>query len=100
MSFKSSGAPGRLILDYGVAVASVATAILALSAMEAHWRTSAPVSLFLMAVIFSTLLGGIKPGLLAAALSILGFDYFSAIAVNGNRRDLCHLDDRDRARCG
>ncbi len=76
MSFKSRGAPERLILGYGVAVVSVAAAIIALSAMEAHWQTSAPVSLFLMAVILSTLLGGMKPGLLAAALSILGFDYF------------------------
>lgn len=76
MSLKSSSAPGPLILGYGVAVVSVATAILSLSAMEAYWRTSAPVSLFLMAVIFSTLLGGIRPGMLAAALSILGFDYF------------------------
>jgi signal transduction histidine kinase len=76
MSFKSRGAPERLILGYGIAVVSVVAALLALSAMEAHWQTSAPVSLFLMAVILSTLVGGIKSGLLAAALSILGFDYF------------------------
>lgn len=75
MSFKSRGATERLILGYGVAVVLVAAAIITLSVMEARWRTSAPVSLFLMAVIVSTLLGGIKPGMLAAALSILGFDY-------------------------
>jgi signal transduction histidine kinase len=75
MSFKSRDAPERPILGYGIALVSVVAAILALSAMQAHWRTSAPVSLFLMAVILSTLVGGIKPGLLAAALSVLGFDY-------------------------
>jgi PAS domain S-box-containing protein len=36
----------------------------------------APVSLFLCAVILSAWFGGIRPGLLAAALSALGFYYF------------------------
>jgi signal transduction histidine kinase len=83
MSLKSSGTPGRLILGYGVAVVSVTAAIIALSVMEARWQGSAPVSLFLMAVIVSTLVGGIKPGLLATALSILGFDYF-VLRVGGS----------------
>jgi PAS domain S-box-containing protein len=44
--------------------------------MEAYWHAAAPVSLFLIGVIISTWFGGIKSGLLALALSILGFDYF------------------------
>jgi len=75
VSFNSLDRPERLILSYGVAIASVIAAVVSLVLMEAYWQTSAPVSLFLIAVIISTWLGGIKPGLLALALSILSFDY-------------------------
>ena len=75
VSLNSLGRSERLILSYGVAVVSVIAAVIALKSMEAHWRASAHVSLFLIAVIISTWLGGIRPGLLALALSILGFDY-------------------------
>jgi signal transduction histidine kinase len=75
VSLKSFGRSERLILSYGVAVVSVVAAVISLTLMEANWRASPTVSLFLIAVIVSTWLGGIKPGLLALALSILGFDY-------------------------
>jgi PAS domain S-box-containing protein len=75
VSLNSLGRSERLILSYGVAVVSVMAAVISLMSMEAHWRASAHVSLFLIAVIITTWLGGIKPGLLALALSVLGFNY-------------------------
>jgi signal transduction histidine kinase len=66
----------RLIYGYGVAVLSVVSAAISLLLMEARWQLSVPVSMFLLAVIISSWLGGTKSGLLAAVLSILGFDYF------------------------
>jgi signal transduction histidine kinase len=61
---------------YAAAVVSVAVAVVMLLLMQARWHASAPASLFVIAVIATTWLGGTKPGLLAAALSILSFDYF------------------------
>jgi PAS domain S-box-containing protein len=76
VSLDSLGKSDRLILSYGLAVVSVIAALISLMLMEAYWQESAPVSLFLIAVITTTWLGGIKPGLLALTLSILGFDYY------------------------
>ena len=75
VSLDALGRSERLILGYGVAVVSVIAAVISLMLMEAYWHASAHVSLLLIAVIISTWLGGVKPGLLALALSILGFDY-------------------------
>ena len=61
---------------YAIAVLSVAAAVLTLHVMDRRWQDSAPVSTFLIAVITSSWLGGTRPGLLAAALSLLGFDYY------------------------
>jgi signal transduction histidine kinase len=66
----------RLISGYGVAVLLVISALISLLLMETRWQASAPVSMFLLVVIISTWLGGMKPGLLATVLSILCFDYF------------------------
>ena len=63
-----------ILAHYGVAAVSVAAALITLLLMESHWHTSAPVSVFLLAVIVSTWLGGTKPGLFAGALSLLAFD--------------------------
>jgi PAS domain S-box-containing protein len=76
VSLNSPGRSERLILSYGVAVMSVMAAVIGLMLMDAYWQESAPVSLFLIAVIISTWLGGVKPGLLALALSTLAFAYF------------------------
>jgi len=74
-SFNSLDTSGRPILGYGVAVTSVTAAVVILTWVKADWQASAPVPLFLIAVILSTWLGGTRPGLLATALAILGFDY-------------------------
>jgi transcriptional regulator with PAS, ATPase and Fis domain len=65
---------GREIRGYGTAVLSVLGALLI-----SHWPVfhleSAPVSLFLCAVMFSAWLGGLGPGFLATVLSALAFYY-------------------------
>jgi transcriptional regulator with PAS, ATPase and Fis domain len=62
------------IQRYGIAALSVGVALLL-----SHWPLlrleSAPVSLFLCAVMFSAWLGGVGPGALAAALSAVVFYY-------------------------
>ena len=63
------------LLDYGVAVISVAAAVLALSLIQARWQPAAQVSLLLIAVIITIRFGGAAAGLLAVALALLGFNY-------------------------
>jgi hypothetical protein len=64
------------LLGYATAILAVSIAVLGLLQMETRWRDSAPVSLFLVAVIISAWVGGTKPGLLATALSVLGFNHY------------------------
>src|ERR1700722_11928499 len=63
------------IWSYGIAVLSVATALI-ISHQSAFHLETAPASLFLCAVMFSAWLEGAGPGLLAIVLSCLAFDYF------------------------
>ena len=63
-----------VIWGYGSAVVSVAAALL-LSHLPAFHLESAPVSLFLCAVMFSAWFAGFGPGFLATALSALVFYY-------------------------
>jgi C4-dicarboxylate-specific signal transduction histidine kinase len=65
------------VLSYGVAVLSV-TAALVIGRLLDIYLVTAPVSLFLCAIMFSAWFGGVKPGLLAAALSLLAFKYYFA----------------------
>ena len=64
-----------LLLSYGAAVLSV-TAALTIARLLGIHLAGAPVSLLLCAVMFSAWYGGLTPGLLALALSLLGFDYY------------------------
>lgn len=73
-------------LRYAVAVVSVTAAVIIARWLESH-LVSAPVSLFLGAIMFSAWFGGIKPGLLAVAISLFAFvTYFvnpiNSLAVN------------------
>jgi len=62
------------MLDFGVALLSVAAALLV---AQLHFQLqAAPVSLFLCATMFAAWFGGIKAGALAAALSVLSFSYY------------------------
>ncbi len=63
------------IWSYGIAVLSVAAALIVSRWPPLHLQ-EAPVSLFLCAVILSAWFGGVGPGLLATALSVLGFYYY------------------------
>jgi signal transduction histidine kinase len=63
------------IVSCGIAVLSVAIALIIGRWPPLHLQT-APVSLFLCAVIFSAWFGGAGPGLLAILLSVLAFDYY------------------------
>jgi PAS domain S-box-containing protein len=65
-----------LILRYGVAVLSVIAALIIVRWMEIVLGSASHASIFLCAVIFSAWFGGVKPGLLAVALSMLAFDYY------------------------
>jgi K+-sensing histidine kinase KdpD len=69
-----------VIVRYGVAVVSVTVALIGSWWLDIYLVT-APVSLFLCAVMFSAWLGGLKPGLLATALSVLAFKYYFAVPV-------------------
>jgi PAS domain S-box-containing protein len=65
-----------VILRYAVAAISVTAALIIARWLALNFHSSAPVSLFLCAVMLSGVFGGIGPGLLAAVLSILTFDYY------------------------
>src|SRR6202790_2000779 len=65
----------RVAWGYGIAVLSVSSALLIAQWPLLHLET-APVSLFLCAVMVTALFGGVGPGLLATALSSLAFDYY------------------------
>jgi C4-dicarboxylate-specific signal transduction histidine kinase len=62
-------------LSYGLAVLSIAVALIIANLLDTH-LVSAPVSLFLCAIMFSSWFGGVRPGLLSLALSLLAFDYY------------------------
>jgi len=64
-----------VIWAYGIAVLSVAAAMIALRWPPLHLQ-QAPASLFLCAILLSAWFGGTKPGLLATALSALAYYYF------------------------
>src|SRR6201987_1695420 len=64
-----------VIWRYVVVILSVAAALIIFKSPAFHLQ-SAPVSLFLCAVILSAWFGGVWPGLLATALSALAFNYY------------------------
>jgi C4-dicarboxylate-specific signal transduction histidine kinase len=63
------------VWSYGIAVLSVTTALI-LTQWPALRLEAAPLSLFLLAVMFSAWFGGVAPGLLATALSTPAFYYY------------------------
>src|SRR5882724_8737124 len=72
--FKPVWTGPRAMLGYGVAFLSVA-ATLFVAQLQFNLQ-AAPVSLFLCAIMFTAWIGGLKPGLLALALSLLSFKYY------------------------
>jgi PAS domain S-box-containing protein len=70
-----------VILCYAVAALSVTAALIIARWLALNLQSDAPVSLFLCAVMLSGLLGGIGPGVLAALLSFLAFDYYFVFPI-------------------
>jgi hypothetical protein len=60
---------------YGAAVQAVTAALIIARLLDIH-AVTAPVSLFLCALMFSAWYGGVGPGLLVMVLSLLAFDYY------------------------
>jgi signal transduction histidine kinase len=75
------GDKSRVAVSYGVAVLSV-TAALAVARLLEIYLVSAPVALFLCAIIVSAWFGGGGPGALAVALSHLGFIYYFVAPIH------------------
>jgi C4-dicarboxylate-specific signal transduction histidine kinase len=71
----------RAIAGYAIAVGSVAAALTGSQWLDVYAIT-APVSLFLCAVMFSAWFGGFGPGLLAITFSILAFKYYYAAPLH------------------
>jgi PAS domain S-box-containing protein len=73
----------RVILSYVVAVLSVTAALIITlwMRMELGQSFTPIVALFLCSVMFSAWFGGVGPGLLATALSLLALDYYFVIPL-------------------
>jgi K+-sensing histidine kinase KdpD len=65
---------------YGLAVVSVVVALISSRWLDIY-LVSAPVSLFLCAVMFSAWFGGLRPALLATGLSVLSFKYYFSVPI-------------------
>lgn len=78
--FKEHKAGQPLVMKYGVAVLSVAVALILTLGMRTQLgQGSTPVvATFLCAVMFSAWFGGFKPGLFAIALALLAVKYYFA----------------------
>lgn len=63
-----------VVVRYGVAVLSVSAALLIARWLQIQYHYG-PFALFLCAMMFSGWFGGVRPGLLSAALSLLTFHY-------------------------
>jgi signal transduction histidine kinase len=79
-----------VILSYGVAVLSVTAALIIARLLDIHLVT-APVSLFLCAIMLSAWFGGVRSGLFAVALSLLAFDYYFVTPIYSLAVDIKEL---------
>jgi PAS domain S-box-containing protein len=64
------------VLTYGAAVATVVAVLAAGLLLQRFFEIAPVVSLLLCGVLFAAWFGGLGPGLLAVALSVLAFSYF------------------------
>jgi len=65
----------RVIVNYGVPVLSVGVTLIIGHLLDLYLGT-APVSLFICAVMLSAWFGGFRPGLIATLLSVFAFKYY------------------------
>lgn len=87
--FKGRPLSQPFVLRYGVAISAVtASIILTLWMRSQLGQGSTPiVAVFLCAIIFSAWFSGLKPGLVALALSVLGVEYFFLTPFNSFAMD-------------
>jgi PAS domain S-box-containing protein len=71
-----------MVMSFGVAILSVAVAVMLAWWVALIFHAAAPVSLFLCAVIFSAWIGGMRTGLIAVALSALALGEFDSFFVS------------------
>jgi PAS domain S-box-containing protein len=69
-------------LRYGIAVLSVAAVHVVVLLLSALLDSTPAISLFLCAIMFVAWFGGVGPGLVATALSVLAFDYYFMPPIN------------------
>jgi len=76
----TSAFPSRLkwpvILDYGIACATPALAVVLDVSFSRLWGIDPPASVFLCGILIVAWVSGPGPALLATALTVLAFDYF------------------------
>ncbi|HYT97662.1 MAG TPA: ATP-binding protein [Casimicrobiaceae bacterium] len=77
----------RSIVTYGAAVLTVGVALIATLAMDVDLVT-APVALLFCAIAWSARYGGLAPGLLALALSVLAFVYCFVVPTHSLMPDI------------
>src|SRR6266404_6040496 len=70
------------VLSYSVAILSVVAALVAGQLFDTFMQTDPLVSLSLCAIMFAAWFGGVGPGLLATALSILALAYYFAAPIH------------------
>ncbi len=74
------GSPWRFgsaaIIRWVLPFVSVGSVVILARVLEHYWHSAPHASLFLCAIMFSAWIGGIKPGSLALALSLLSFKYY------------------------
>lgn len=63
-------------LRYAVAIVSVVLAAVLARVLDAQWKSTPVVSLFLLAILFSAWFGRFGPGIVAAGLSVFAFQYY------------------------
>jgi two-component system sensor histidine kinase UhpB len=80
-----------LLLGYGIAFLSVAAATASMVLLEMRWQGSAPISLLLLVIIGTTWFRGMKPGLLAGALSLLSFWYVYLPLTGAQHHELLQI---------
>src|ERR1700688_2030642 len=81
-----------MFLNYGVAVLSVTAAQFIAQWLQIQYDFE-PLVPFLCAIMFSAWFGGLSPGLLAVALSLLAFHYYFLIPIytSGMEKEIPHL---------
>jgi PAS domain S-box-containing protein len=78
------------ILSYGAAILTVGSALLLTLWLDVNLN-AAPVSIFICAVMLSAWFGGYGPGMLAAVLCILAFDYYFVPPIHSFAMDVAEI---------